>query len=332
MQGGSNRPHFNKGIAQLETLFQQSLQDITALQSLGRELDQRTTERAERLRRSVAERLQTLAGEPMTAAPDRLVASPASESSRPVQKSQPSQHPAPANPPQPLPPQNYPTPSIEDLGPLPSFPKPKTDDEPAAIIAAWTALEALSPQTYRRPEDLAAGDRRCVADFSNGQVPWGTNERSRPKRQLYYQIILGSIPMAPATEQLVKAFGEDEERAQRAREKAAMAAVLVDKNGIIVEENGIAVSSFAWALPLALKLKLDALGAWPRIEPKIIEKLDAILRRVDSDGNPLPLDLPTIRRAHEWLVAQFGLPSTLASVGALLPERQTLKRSRPWPR
>lgn len=45
--------------------------------------------------------------------------------------------------------------------------------------------------------------------------------------------------------------------------------------------------------------------------PKIIEKLEGILRRVDSDGKPVPLDLPTIDKAHRWLVAQFGLPDHL---------------------
>lgn len=180
--------------------------------------------------------------------------------------------------------------------------------ETAAILAAWTALEALSPQTYRRPEDLAAGgDRRCVADLLTGHVPWETGERSLPKKQLYYQVILGTIRMDQATESLVKAFGEDEERSSRALEKAAIAAVLVDRNGFLVEENGIAVSSFAWALPLAFKLKLGALGAWPKIEPKIIEKLEDILRRLDEDGNPVPLDLATVENAHRWLVGQFGL-------------------------
>ena len=64
-------------------------------------------------------------------------------------------------------------------------------------------------------------------------------------------------------------------------------------------------------MPLALKLKLGALGAWPKIEPKIIGKLKGILRRVDSDGKPIPLDRPTIDKAHRWLVAQFGVPDHL---------------------
>jgi hypothetical protein len=85
-------------------------------------------------------------------------------------------------------------PSI-DLSDLPTIPSPQEKNERAAIVAAWTALEALSPQTYRRPEDLAAGDRQCVADLTTGQVPWGTCERSRPKRQLYYRVVPGAIQM-----------------------------------------------------------------------------------------------------------------------------------------
>jgi uncharacterized protein YqcC (DUF446 family) len=197
------------------------------------------------------------------------------------------------------------------LGKLPSTVVPPSTNEPRAILSAWTALEALSPQTYRRPEELAAGDRNCVAEFSASLAPWQRGERSRPQKQLYYQVILGAILMNKATEELVKAFGQDEERSERLREKAAIAAILVDRDGVPVEENGVAVSSFAWALPLALQLRLDNLGAWPSIEHGIIDKLRDIVRRVDDDGTPLPLDLATINLAHSWLVTQFGLPDNL---------------------
>jgi hypothetical protein len=73
-----------------------------------------------------------------------------------------------------------------DLGEPPPIPIPQNANEPAAILAAWTALEALSPQTYRRPEDLVAGDRSRVASLLAARVPWEIGERSRPKRQLYY--------------------------------------------------------------------------------------------------------------------------------------------------
>ena len=195
--------------------------------------------------------------------------------------------------------------------PTPEPAPPETANDPAAILAAWTALEALSPQTYRRPEDLAAGDKSCVAKVSPHNLPWINGERSRPKYRLYYQLVLGAIPMDRATAELITVFGADEERSTPSTEKAAIAAVLVDKKGILVEEKGIAVSSFAWALPLALQLKLRSLGDWPRVEQHIVEKLGTMLSRVDADNNPVSLDWPIIETAHCWLVEQFALPACL---------------------
>ncbi len=76
--------------------------------------------------------------------------------------------------------------SDKDQGPPPTFPSPKGAKEPRALLAAWTALEALFPQIYRKPEDLAADDRRCVADLTTDEVPWGRGERSRANKKLYY--------------------------------------------------------------------------------------------------------------------------------------------------
>ena len=315
MPSVAHRPHFKSSIVQLEALFNEAQSNIEALQTLDHELSCRSTVRAASLRSKISDQLTALStrqmgrtvdgqsgngfGEEPTATltdlPNSVVAEQA-EHSRQAQDEIAA---------------TTVFVSADDLGDLPSFPIPKSANEPTAVLAAWIALEALSPQTYRRPDDLAAGDRRCVANLTKGRVPWGTGESSRPNKRLYYQVILGSIPMGRATEDLVKAFGDEEERNQRVREKAAIAAILVDKNGLVVEENGIAVSSFAWALPLALKLNLGCLGAWPTIETKIIDKLDKIVRRVDSEGRPIPLDLETIEKAHRWLITQFDLPNHL---------------------
>lgn len=314
MPGEVDRPHFKSSILELEALFDQGQTHVDTLRALEHELNYRTTARATKLRSRVTDLIAVLSVRQMKTAFGGGTGNSQATSTAAVIAFPKS--PAREQPPQPThkhdkAPASVDLPATENFGDLPSFPEPDGADQPSAILASWIALEALSPQTYRRPEDLAAGDRRCVADMSTGRVPWGTGERSRPKKQLYYQVILGSIPMGRATEDLVKAFGDDEERSQRASEKAAIGAILVDKEGIVLEENGIAVSSFAWALPLALKLNLGALGAWSTTEPKIIEKLDSIVRRLDRDGKPIPLDLSTIDRAHRWLVTQLGLPDHL---------------------
>lgn len=67
--------------------------------------------------------------------------------------------------------------------------RPVHEDPASSVLSAWIALEALSPQTYRRPEDLASGDKRCVANIAP-QLPWNQNERSRPNKKLFFQIVL----------------------------------------------------------------------------------------------------------------------------------------------
>lgn len=310
------RPYFKHSVLQLEAMFDQ-LPDEQVLRALDRELGYRETNRAAALRAKVSDALSSMQAVRVnvtsgggSSAPTQPLATPASIIPFPARERKPD--------PVLVAPGwgggaavSIEIPPVVDLGDLPSIPVTAGSNKPTAILAAWTALEALAPQTYRRPEDLASGDRRCIADLSRDGVPWGRKERSRPNRQLYYQVVLGSIPMDRATEDLVKVFGEEEERSSRIREKAAIAEVLVDKNGVPVEQNGVAVSSLAWALPLALKRNLGALGAWPKIELKIVGELENILRRVDDDGEPVPLDMAAISRAHRWLVAQFGLPSHL---------------------
>lgn len=293
MTAAEQRPYFQYSIVQLEELFESSRTDATVLDAIQHELTfRRPTERVARLRDNVAEARTASAiangigATQATATETRNSRAKGDDADR----------------------RDHVEPKLIDL---PRFPAPQRPNEPLSILAAWTALEALSPRTYRRPEDLAAGDQRCVAEF-DAALPWTLSERSRPKRQLFYHVVLGAIAMDKATDALVQAFGEDEERPSRAREKAAIASILVDRKGVPLAENAVSVSSFAWALPLALQLQFDALGAWPRVEPKIIEKIEEMIRRVDDEDQPLPLDAAMIAKVHDWLIAQFQLSPALA--------------------
>lgn len=183
-------------------------------------------------------------------------------------------------------------------------------NDPSAIFRAWIALEALSPQGYKRPEDMAFGDRSRVALLDRG-IPWGPTARSKPDHKLYFEIVLGAIDLDKATDELIKVFGEGEERVRLDGKRAAIASILIDKEGHVLEENGIAVSSFAWALKPALELKLGRLGVWPKVEPRIIEQVARIFHRHDADGQQVPVDLAIVHQAHGWLVSQLGIPEQL---------------------
>ena len=187
----------------------------------------------------------------------------------------------------------------------------KTKVELAAILSTWTALEALSPATYNAPHDLVYGDRSRVVRFEDGPLPWTIPTLPPPEKQLFYSVVLGSMLMDPATETLIKAFGDDEARARLSKKKAVAAEVLLNSDGVVLAEKAITVSSFPWALPLALQLKLRELGSWPTVEDELQRGLDAIVHRVDSDGNPIPLDIPTMERAYQWLVEKCQVPDSL---------------------
>lgn len=292
------RPYFKLGISDLESIFEAAHSDKAIYQALVDELGYRSTDRAAALLKKIQKVLQEAGTEefrPLSRLTQARASSPPSlKASAPV-----SRPPRTSEPP----------PIISVQRTQPKKAAPAVTNKPAAILSAWTALEALSPQTYRRPADLANGDGRCVAEFDGNELPWFLGERSRPKQQLYYQVILGSIFVDRATDELIRVFGEDEERGRKEREKAALAAVLVDRNGVLLEENAVAISSFGWALPIALTGDLAGLGAWTGVEQGLVDELTKKLVRRDRNGDPMPLDMATLQKAFLWLIETLKLPA-----------------------
>lgn len=86
---------------------------------------------------------------------------------------------------------------------------------------------------------------------------------SKPNYILYFEIVIGSIALDKTTDELVKVFGNDEERSiARIRSASVNIIHLLRVQEIVrtpFEDNVVAVSSFAWALTLALDLKLKTL-------------------------------------------------------------------------
>jgi len=137
---------------------------------------------------------------------------------------------------------------------------------PESILSAWTALEVLSPATFRKPEDLASGDRSRVARLDTVELPWERCEKSRPKQRLYYQIVLGAIRVEPAMELLLERYGDNRIEKPTATGNAALAVVIVDQQGRLADPSAVAVSSFGWGVVTALKAELDDLALWPKFE------------------------------------------------------------------
>lgn len=329
------RPLMKRRIDDLELQFSRAVgaKSPGDLVALLNELQHRSSSRAKRLKEKVAQALrETTNLRPQEAGPGPIwegaTAKPAVVSERP------------ATPPtSPLPPAAPPAaastrsrdslaaaprtlapparPRIDDprQAPFRAAPPTTTPNRPidalsaTRLLQAWTALEVLQPQTYRRPLDFCDGDRsRLVKIGRDGDLPWNRGDRSRENYQLYYHVVIGAIAMGAATEALLEAFDDDDPNGRAQDGFAAIAILTTDRKGILLHPRALSISSFAWGLHMALEQKFKVLGDWPRIEPVLIKAAEAIVRRHDEDGKDIPLDCQTIRKLGDSLIEKLRIP------------------------
>jgi RecA/RadA recombinase len=179
-------------------------------------------------------------------------------------------------------------------------------NNPSDIVDAWTALEVLSPQTYKNAQDLWDGDPRSVARLDGAQLPWELGEGGRPKTRLFYYVLLGAIRMEPATVELLRKFGDKRPERNVNTDFACIACITVDKKGRPLTENSVAVSSFAFGYQQAKLGHLNKLKQWPAVERRIVEYLQNYLIRY-KDGEIQPLTKHLIQTAFSWLCTTFSL-------------------------
>lgn len=311
------RPFIQKGIEELEALFDQKRDDAGFLQALIAELGERKTQRARDLKARAVSAAGTARKNQTSTTPEPAASVTAVEQKAPAMASTAVQMAfgrRPANDPQLLQP-------VSDLPPLKtrSAPPPlPMENKPDAILSAWTAMEVLSPPGFRRPEDLAGGDRYRIAKIDGTVLPWENGgEKSRPNQRLYYQIILGSVDMEAAIAALLKVYTDSREERPQARGEAVLATVMVDREGRPVEQDAIAISSFGWGIPIALAGNLHALGQWSQVERTLIDNLTKRLVVEDKEGRSRPLNGTDIFDAYAWLLDTIGLDRRLCQSPAL---------------
>ncbi len=311
------RPYFKLGIEELERLFDQNREDHEILTELSSELTNRDTARPKKLQARVIQALGVLQKPVQSPRPSKpTAATPTTKATQPDAVDR-----APLNPPERTSPQ--PTRTLEtkpEPAPLP----PRTPmnlsgmGEPERVMLAWTALEVLSPQTFLKPENLprgkilSGGKIEHISRFENAPLAWENGPvKSIKDYRLYFDVVLGSIAMEPAVGALLTVFTDRREERPAARGDAIIATVTVDNKGCLIEEDAITLSSFGWALPIALTGDLKSLGDWQRVEMSLLEDFDRQIRKKDDKGNPFPLSRGDIDSAYQWLVARLALPAHL---------------------
>jgi len=306
-----NRRYFHSSIHELETLFENRKDDGFVLKALQDELAHRKTERAVKLRSRVARRLTQLgvcssksklqehsvqfeqvpnikSDGIVEACADLLMVQPKSvDQPYPISTTLQAQV------------KNHSQRAI-----------PRITNAPESILSAWSALEVLSPPSFRRPEDLASGDRKRVAKLDGLQLPWERGEISRPKQRLYYQVVLGTVRMEPAVELLIQHYGDTRIERPSAIGNAALAVVIVDKQGCLVDSPAVVVSSFGWGVITAIEGELDDLAHWANVESQLAARIERILRNqiTDDTDRAQPLTRVGLLSAYDDLIATLGLP------------------------
>lgn len=181
-------------------------------------------------------------------------------------------------------------------------------NRPVDILSAWTALEVLSPQSFKRESDLVGEDRSLIARFEGDFLPWEVHQKSKPKKTLYYELYFGTIPMEPAVQALLKVYSDSRPERPSVKGHSPIASVILDKHGCPLEEGGgPCISSFAWGVPVALKGDLGKLAEWPMKEKAITAAFRKRLIRRDSEDDIEPLTGLDIQEAYEFLVTSLGL-------------------------
>mgnify|MGYP003648484402 FL=1 len=284
------RAFFNKSISELEDFFQSHKEDQIHLNSLLHELNFRSTQRALALKeraQAASATLRKINDGPKTNAGGDINPSPTQ----------------PSSPPQDI------TSVSETVGSRlkPSLSPPVTNT-PENILRAWTALEVLSPQSFRRETDLAAGEKSRIARFDNEPLPWTTGEKSRPNKRLYYELILGVLAVNPAVEGLLKIYSDNRPEMPSMSGYSPIATVLLDKVGRPLEdEMSFAISSFAWGVPVAAQGDLKKLADWPNQEKALMASFRRLLVRRDHNEEIIALTKERITELYANLVSSLGL-------------------------
>jgi hypothetical protein len=302
-----NRKYFKYKVADLETIYANAEGDCAILEEIEEELSHRSTQSARKLLQKVQNSLNGVqdseipSGEVPLSGGTKSTSTPSATPANDYSESNNGDKPIDweellSSSPDVLP--NFGDEALEE--------KP-LENRPEDILDTWTALEALSPQSYKKPGDLVIG-RGSVAYLKPGQEPWIRGEKSIPKCNLYYLVYLGAIDLEKATTQLLSVYQDKRIERPQAKGEAALGVILLDKQGVPVPDTGLAVSSFGWAYMMAMKGKLDELKYWEVAENALKEELEKIIYPQNEEGQFLPFSLAKAEQAFNWIVTNCDLP------------------------
>lgn len=184
------------------------------------------------------------------------------------------------------------------------------ENRPQDILASWMVVEALSPESYQKPEKLASQLYGALMSFHLFDAePWRNDPYPTPKnKSVYYLAYLGAIRLGLASKTLIDIYGDDRAEKNSRQGFSALGLIVLDEHGVPVTDTGLSLSSFGWAYGRALKTRLDDLKQWELAEDCLKEGLNKFIYQQDSEGNVIPLTLTALQAAYDWMVQNCALP------------------------
>lgn len=189
-------------------------------------------------------------------------------------------------------------------------------DSPENILSAWIALETLSPQSFKKPEDLCEGNKDLLVNISEQEVtpykteppyPYNQSDKDGENRwTLFYHIIIGSINLDRVNNLLINHFDESYFDRRINNGYSPIAVLTVNSEGKLVHFNSIVTSSFAWAYPKVLKGEIRRLNDWEEESKRIEEDLKNYILTMEGENKSL-LNYTHLKNILKWLVENLAI-------------------------
>jgi len=133
---------------------------------------------------------------------------------------------------------------------------------PLRCLNAWTALEVLAPETFKKAAELATAYNGQLQSLDEALLPW-EKEVVPPKGfRFYYHVVLATLSYEPAVYALLDKYGDERPERPRIAGEVILGAVLLDSQGRLAGLEPVVISSFGWGFPIAIKGELRELAGW----------------------------------------------------------------------
>lgn len=185
------------------------------------------------------------------------------------------------------------------------------------MLAAWTTVEVLTPQSL--PDaDAVRAMRRQLVDLAKQPEPWmlpqnrpqshDQNKEPNQAQSISWFVYLGLLDLHAATALLLELFPDEhaEERSY-VDGRAPLAVIVLDSEGRPIPRKTF-LSSYSWGYGQVRANALHKLAEFSSVEPVCRARIEKELLEYAEDGKILPVTPERLRNLTRWLIQELNVP------------------------